>query len=69
LRMGNPDLMVIWLPTALLVPLSWLAVGAQKVLRPGKPAIDVAKVFAVQEYDTSGIARFAPLVDQPHKTA
>ena len=67
LRKGNPDLSVIWLPTALLVPLSWLALFAQKMLRPGKPAIDVAKVFAVQEYDTSLIARLAPLVDQSHE--
>jgi predicted dehydrogenase/nucleoside-diphosphate-sugar epimerase len=67
LRKGNPDLSVIWLPTAILVPLSWLASLAQKVLRPGKPAIDVAKVFAVQEYDTSGIARLAPLVEAPEQ--
>jgi hypothetical protein len=38
---------------------------AQKALRPGKPAIDVAKVFAVQQYDTSVIARLAPLVEGP----
>jgi predicted dehydrogenase/nucleoside-diphosphate-sugar epimerase len=65
LRKGNPDLSVIWLPTAVLVPLSWMATLAQKVLRPGKPAIDVAKVFAVQQYDTSAIARLAPLVEGP----
>jgi predicted dehydrogenase/nucleoside-diphosphate-sugar epimerase len=65
LRKGNPDLSVIWLPTPVLVPLSWLAMLAQKALRPGKPAIDVAKVFAVQQYDTSVIARLAPLVEGP----
>jgi len=65
LRQTNPDLTVVWLPTAVLVPLSWLATLAQKVLRPGKPAIDVAKVFSVLPYDTSGIARLAPQVDQP----
>jgi predicted dehydrogenase/nucleoside-diphosphate-sugar epimerase len=65
LRKGNPDLSIIWLPTVVLVPLSWLATFAQKVLRPGKPAIDVAKVFAVQEYDTSGIAQLASLVNLP----
>ncbi|HEX6967166.1 MAG TPA: Gfo/Idh/MocA family oxidoreductase [Gemmatimonadaceae bacterium] len=62
LRKVNPDLTVVWLPTALLVPLSWTAIGAQKVLRRGKPAVDVAKVFASQRYDTSrirDIARYA----------
>jgi nucleoside-diphosphate-sugar epimerase len=65
LRKSNPDLMVLWLPTALLVPLSWMATLAQKLLRPGKPAINVAKVFSVLPYDTSMIARLAPLVDEP----
>ena len=65
LRQANPDLTVVWLPRMVLNPLSWLATLAQKVLRPGKPAIDVAKVFSVLPYDTSGIARFAPRVDQP----
>ena len=65
LRQANPDLSVIWLPTLLLVPLSWIATLAQKVLRPGKPAIDVAKVFSVQNYDTTLIANLAPSVDSP----
>lgn len=69
LRKGNPDLFVIWLPTVVLAPLSWLATFVQRALRPGKPAIDVAKVFAVQEYDTSGIAQLASLVDLPAKKA
>jgi predicted dehydrogenase/nucleoside-diphosphate-sugar epimerase len=55
LRMGNPDLTVLWLPTALLVPLSWLAIALQKLLRPKRPAISVAKVFEVQQYDTRGV--------------
>jgi predicted dehydrogenase/nucleoside-diphosphate-sugar epimerase len=62
LRKSNPDLTVLWLPTPVLVPLSWLAVVAQKILRPGKPAINVAKVFRVLPYDTSGIALLAPAV-------
>jgi hypothetical protein len=53
LTRSNPDLTVIWLPTVLLIPLSWAALGAQKLLRPGKPPINVAKVFASQQYDTS----------------
>ena len=59
LRADNPDLRVVWLPTLLLHPLSWLAIGLQKVLRPGKPAINVAKVFAPQGYDSSSSARLA----------
>jgi hypothetical protein len=48
-----------------LIPLSWLVTLAQKVLRPGKPAIDVAKVFSALPYDTSGIANLAPRVEDP----
>lgn len=59
LRKANPDLTVLWLPRFLLVPLSWLATLVQKLLRPGKPAINVAKVFSVQPYDTSTIAQVA----------
>ncbi len=65
LRKANPDLSVMWLPTLLLVPLSWIATLAQKVLRPGKPAINVAKVFSVQDYDTTVIAKLALRVDFP----
>jgi nucleoside-diphosphate-sugar epimerase len=63
LRKANPDLTVLWLPTFVLVPLSWLATILQKVLRPGKPAINVAKVFSVLPYDTSAIAILAKHVD------
>jgi nucleoside-diphosphate-sugar epimerase len=59
LRKANPDLSVVWLPTFLLAPLSWLATLAQKALRPGKPAINVAKVFSILSYDTSAIERLA----------
>ena len=41
---------------------------AQKVLRPGKPAVDVAKVFSVLPYDTAGIAKLAPQVDHSPET-
>ncbi|MGQ0810830.1 MAG: Gfo/Idh/MocA family oxidoreductase [Nitrospiraceae bacterium] len=60
---ANPDLTVIWLPAFVLVPISWLAILLQKVLRPGKPAINVAKVFSVFPYDTSGIAKLAPCIE------
>lgn len=60
LRKANPDLTVIWLPSFVLIPLSWVAMLAQKLLRPGKPPINIAKVFSVLPYDTSLIAKLAP---------
>ena len=60
LRRSNPDLMVVWLPRAVLTVLSWLAVVLQKGLRPGRPAVNVAKVFAHQRYDTSRISNLDP---------
>jgi nucleoside-diphosphate-sugar epimerase len=63
LRRTNPDLKVIWLPTFVLVPLSWGAILLQKVFRPGRPAINVAKVFSVQAYDTSRSAALAARLD------
>jgi nucleoside-diphosphate-sugar epimerase len=64
LKRGNPDLTVLWLPTVLLVPLSWLASGLQKLLRPGRPAIDVAKVFAVQDYETRQVAALVSRLEE-----
>jgi len=54
---------VVWLPTIVLVPLSWTAIVLQKILRPGKPALNVAKTFARQRYDYSLIARLAAQID------
>ncbi len=59
LRADNPDLTVVWLPTLLLYPLSWLAIALQKALRPGRPAINVAKVFSAQEYDSRSSGELA----------
>ncbi len=55
LRQGNPDLSVVWLPWPVLIPLSWTAILLQKLLRPGRPAMNVASVFAVTRYGTAGI--------------
>jgi predicted dehydrogenase/nucleoside-diphosphate-sugar epimerase len=57
LRKANPDLRVIWLPRGVLTPLSWLGMGLQKLLRPGSPPIDVAKVFARRIYDPGEVMR------------
>lgn len=59
LRKTSPDLTVVWLPRLLLGPLSLFAVVLQKVLRPGKAAVSVAKVFARQRYDNAEAARVA----------
>jgi predicted dehydrogenase/nucleoside-diphosphate-sugar epimerase len=62
LRKANPDLTVVWLVPAVLVPLSWFAFALQKIIRPGKPALSIAKLFARLAYDTSLIARLAPAI-------
>jgi predicted dehydrogenase/nucleoside-diphosphate-sugar epimerase len=54
LKSRNPDLRVVWLPRAVLTPMAWAAILAQKIRRPGSPAINAAKVFARESYDTSG---------------
>jgi nucleoside-diphosphate-sugar epimerase len=62
LRQMNPDLAVIWLPMPVLRSLSWLALGLQKVLRPGRPAVNAAEVFRPRTYDAGRIASLAPLI-------
>jgi nucleoside-diphosphate-sugar epimerase len=62
LRRTNPDLTVVWLVPAVLLPLSWLAIGLQKLLRPRNPAINIAKIFARLRYDTSRISQLAPAI-------
>jgi predicted dehydrogenase/nucleoside-diphosphate-sugar epimerase len=57
LRDSNPGLRVVWLPRGILWPLSWMAIGIQKILRPGSPAVDVAKVFARRAYDPTEALR------------
>jgi predicted dehydrogenase/nucleoside-diphosphate-sugar epimerase len=64
LKIMNPDISVIWLPTALLIPLSWTALLAQKLLRPGKPAMNIAQAFASGRYDTSLVASIAQRMKQ-----
>jgi len=60
LKRANPDLSIVWLLPVALHPLSWAAVALQKLLRPRRPALNPAQVFARLRYDTSGIARLAP---------
>jgi hypothetical protein len=63
LKAANPGLMVVWLPTLLLVPMSWAATVLQKLFRPEEPAINVAKVFANQRYETDRIGALANRVE------
>jgi predicted dehydrogenase/nucleoside-diphosphate-sugar epimerase len=64
LRRINPGLRVFWLPRPVLAVISGCAVLAQRLLRPGRVPVDVAKVFAVDRFDTATIrqlaARFEP---------
>jgi len=62
LRKVNPDLTVVWLYPLMLAPLSWFAFGLQKMLRPRRPALSVAKMFARLRYDTSLISKLAPAI-------
>lgn len=62
LRRANPDLMIVWLPPVILLPLSWLGIAVQKIIRPGKAAFNVAQMFARLRYDTSRIAALAPSI-------
>lgn len=62
LRRANPGLRVVWLPTLLLHPLSWVAVLAQRVLRPGSPPINLARIFGVQRYDTGRVRALVELI-------
>jgi predicted dehydrogenase/putative NADH-flavin reductase len=59
LRSSNPDLTVLWLPMWVLKPLSLAAIALQKLIKPSRPAIDVAKVFRVDRYDTRLSAELA----------
>jgi nucleoside-diphosphate-sugar epimerase len=64
LRRAHPEVTVVWLPTAMVVPLAWFAIVAQRVLRPRRPAMNLAKAFASQRYDSSRVASIAPTVSR-----
>jgi predicted dehydrogenase/nucleoside-diphosphate-sugar epimerase len=64
LRRRNPDLTVIWLPTPLLHVMSWLAIIAQKVVHPKRPALMLSKIFSVDKYDTSRVATMVARVER-----
>jgi nucleoside-diphosphate-sugar epimerase len=51
LRKTRPELRFFWLPFPVLKVMSLLATGLQKVLRPGKPALNVYAAFKSENYD------------------
>ena len=59
LRRRNPDVRVIWLPTVAVQVLSSLGIALQRLLRPRKPAMNVARAFASPRIDTAGIQTVA----------
>jgi len=69
LRTTNPDLRVIWLPRLLLVPMSAFAMVLQKLLRPRKAAVNVAKTFARQRYSSELIQSLAPEIREFDRAA
>jgi predicted dehydrogenase/nucleoside-diphosphate-sugar epimerase len=69
LRKNNPDLKVIWIPSPVLWGISTVALALQKILKPRKPAVNVAKVFSSQAYDTSRIAGLTPLIEKVKQPA
>jgi hypothetical protein len=69
LKPSRPDLKFVWLPFPVLRGLSLMAIGLQKVLRPGHPALDVYAAFKSEIYDSGAaaqvIAESKALVNQP----
>jgi len=58
LRAGRPELRFFWMPFFVLRGLAWFASGLQKLLKPGKPALDLYAAFKSERYDP-GIAQRA----------
>jgi nucleoside-diphosphate-sugar epimerase len=64
LKKLNPDLRVVWFPRTVLHAGSSAAVGIQKLVRRGKPPIDLARVFASHPYDTQRVTDTMQVVDR-----
>jgi nucleoside-diphosphate-sugar epimerase len=68
LRNANPSLRVVWLPRVFLAPLSWLAMGAQAILRPGHRTVNVSKVFLRRSYDIARMREVLAAMEGPSRT-
>jgi nucleoside-diphosphate-sugar epimerase len=51
LRAVRPDLKFMFMPFFVLKGLSWFAIGLQKLLKPGRPALDLYSAFKSERYD------------------
>jgi hypothetical protein len=51
LRKTRPELKFFWMPFFVLRGLSLLATLLQKILRPGRPALDLYAAFKSEQYD------------------
>lgn len=50
-RANRPELKFFWMPFWLLKTLSLFATGLQKIMKPGKPALDLYAAFKSERYD------------------
>ncbi|HEU5134571.1 MAG TPA: Gfo/Idh/MocA family oxidoreductase [Steroidobacteraceae bacterium] len=57
LRATRPDLKFFWMPFFVLRTLSWFAIGLQKLLKPGRPALNLYAAFKSERYDSNISAR------------
>jgi len=60
LKRSSAGVRSAWIPNAVLNPLSWTATGAQRVLKPKRQPMNLAKAFSSPAYDTGlaqGLAR------------
>lgn len=57
LKDARPDLTVIWLPFIGVKALGWTLKLALRLLKPGKPPLDLYSAFASEKYDTSNAGR------------
>ncbi len=62
LRERNPDLRIVWVPRVLVHPIALGLRMFQRVVRPGRTPIDIAKVFDRRSFETAAIGRVAPSV-------
>lgn len=53
LKSVRPDLAIAWLPFPILKLLGWILKLLLRVLKPGKPAVDLYAAFASERYETS----------------
>lgn len=75
-KRARPDLKFFWMPFPVLRVLAGLATGLQKLLKPGRPALDLYAAFKSENYDPTVAQRViaaarapAPVVDDQRRSA